>query len=238
MKDHRHHNPQSIMPYAILLFLCLMSTNCSPSYLAPMGVNFSQEYASEKTPCSIKTGTPKGTSRKIVLTFLGLYGNKNCFEALHERLQEQGFECIEASPQSPNKYSIRSNPYAKLDGFYRQKYDTYLGLGPITSQVRATPPCILRGKNGEVVEESDKIVLLGHSQGGLRAVEFWDKFHDQYNIQGIITLATPLQGVAMMKTLSSFKEMYAIAAEQPFCTCKNGFAHCLGFFYSFLLSLV
>ncbi|WP_243518566.1 alpha/beta hydrolase [Candidatus Cardinium sp. cBcalN1] len=38
------------------------------------------------------------------------------------------------------------------------------------------------------------ILLIGHSQGGLRAYKMYDAYNDLLNVKGIITLATPWEG--------------------------------------------
>ena len=43
--------------------------------------------------------------------------------------------------------------------------------------------------------ESHELILLGHSQGGLRGYKFYQEFGEQFDIKGLITMGTPWEGV-------------------------------------------
>ena len=58
----------------------------------------------------------KKNSKKVVITFLGFHGHESCFAGVYKALQEKGFICIEASPQSPGDLSGCSHCCGKCDG--------------------------------------------------------------------------------------------------------------------------
>jgi pimeloyl-ACP methyl ester carboxylesterase len=43
--------------------------------------------------------------------------------------------------------------------------------------------------------DSYELILLGHSQGGLRGYQFYQEFGEQFDIKGLITMGTPWEGV-------------------------------------------
>ena len=47
----------------------------------------------------------------------------------------------------------------------------------------------------EINRESHELILLGHSQGGLRGYKFYQEFGEQFDIKGLITMGTPWEGV-------------------------------------------
>ena len=44
-----------------------------------------------------------------------------------------------------------------------------------------------------------ELILLGHSQGGLRGYQFYQEFGEQFDIKGLITMGTPWEGAPTAK---------------------------------------
>lgn len=48
--------------------------------------------------------------------------------------------------------------------------------------------------------DGDNIVLVGHSQGGLRSISFLEQFNANYNVKGIFTAGTPWGGAHIIQS--------------------------------------
>jgi pimeloyl-ACP methyl ester carboxylesterase len=186
----------------ILLLLCLWGTSCSQH---GGGLQMVGEEEKEASTSNAK--------RKVVVTFLGMHGETSCFSRVNSALSQEDVTCIDASPQAAREHQ---GLCAKLDGYCMQTRNVHLGLGATRKQAEAAEERLRT-----VLGKDDEVVLCAHSQGGLVAVSFWELFHERYNIKGIVTMAAPLQGAAMMEPLSSYSTMKAMAYEQPCCTPKG-----------------
>ncbi|MGI2298874.1 esterase/lipase family protein [Candidatus Cardinium hertigii] len=49
-------------------------------------------------------------------------------------------------------------------------------------------------------------LLIGHSQGGLRAYNMFHQYKDELNVKGIITLATPWEGAPLLDTIETLNQ--------------------------------
>lgn len=54
--------------------------------------------------------------------------------------------------------------------------------------------------NNYGLADDDNIVLVGHSQGGLRSISFLDQFNGLYNVKGIFTAGTPWGGAHIIES--------------------------------------
>ncbi|MGI2257371.1 esterase/lipase family protein [Candidatus Cardinium hertigii] len=53
-------------------------------------------------------------------------------------------------------------------------------------------------------------LLIGHSQGGLRAYSMFDQYKNTLNVKGIITLATPWEGTPILDTIERLNQLDTI----------------------------
>lgn len=145
----------------------------------------------------------KANSEKEVptlVTFLGFLGYTSCMSSIAAEAIKSGYRHIEASPKNPEEYNLFRNFFAKIDAYSMKKSAIHIGLGSISKQASAANISLAK----QLLPQTP-IVLCGHSQGGLIAIEFWRQFAEYYNVKGIITLSCPLQGASILKSLSSHK---------------------------------
>jgi len=161
-------------------------------------------------------------SRQVVVTFLGFHCHESCFENLHDELRNEGYECIEASPQGLNTHGCCAN----VDGCCWYRFRIHLGLGSIERQARTAQRCL----NGQL-RAVDEIILLGHSQGGLIAMKYWERYHKIYNIIGMITITTPWQGVALIESLGSRQRLQQAAKDNDGQSSGCCLSACLACFF-------
>lgn len=55
-------------------------------------------------------------------------------------------------------------------------------------------------KDDHGLVDNDNIVLVGHSQGGLRSISFLEQFNADYNVKGIFTAGTPWGGAHIIQS--------------------------------------
>jgi hypothetical protein len=135
-----------------------------------------------------------------LVTFLGFSGDSSCMSDIAADAINSGYRHIEASPKDPEDYSVFRNFFAKVDAYSMRSKSIHIGLGSIRKQAIAVNVNLSK----QLFPETP-IVLCGHSQGGLIAMEFWRQFSKNYNIKGIITISCPLQGASVLRSLSSRK---------------------------------
>lgn len=138
--------------------------------------------------------------KPTIVTFLGFSGHKNCMSSIANSVRSNGFQHIEASPKHPQDYNFFRNFFAKIDAYNMKDSSMHIGLGSVRSQAIAAEKRLSKKISSQI-----PIVLCGHSQGGLIAIEFWRKFGKNYNIKGIVTITSPLQGASIFKSLASYK---------------------------------
>lgn len=205
-----------------LLFFCII---CLINYkcLLNNGKKISYEsidYKYDESPQGISYNENTNISKeKMIITFLGVNGHESCFEAIHEELEKNGINYLAGSPNMHSEFNVLNNCCAKVDGFYMEKYKTHLGLGALVNQACAAEQRLRSAIIGK------EIILCGHSQGGLVAIEFWKKFNHVYDIKGIITISSPLQGASIIKSLSS-SSLYSIIEDNE-RTCCNTCLSCM-----------
>ncbi len=69
------------------------------------------------------------------------------------------------------------------------------GMGSLTLSIEAQAQMCFQELIKKVEEAATKpIILIGHSQGGMRAYAFLKQYGSQLNIKGLISLATPWEG--------------------------------------------
>jgi len=219
---------QYLLLSSLLLLLCCISTACF-SHATDLEVE-----VDEQGILVVDDPTSERPPRRILLTFLGFHGHEDCFDNLRNALQDginqvrpvQGIECIEASPRTFREHGF-CNVCQSLDACYMQSFNVHLGLGAITRQAQAVSSIL--GSHG--ITDKDEIILLGHSQGGLRGIECWDQLHEEYNIKGIITMSTPLQGVSLISSLGDVEMMHQanLLTESEDCMCCSTycFPYCI-----------
>ncbi len=196
----------------LLLLICLALQACDP-----VGKAQYQTFT-DKQPGSTQEATKPG--RKVFLTFLGFHGHESCFTDIRQALQKEDKEivCTEASPQSPEEFSICCNCCGKLDGHIWEKGlsccginidpEFHLGLGSVTQQARTAEK---RLRQQGLIQQNDEIILLAQSQGVLVLMEFWRLYHKQYNIKGAVALAGPFGGAQIITSLSSRQKLQEAA---------------------------
>ena len=167
------------------------------------------------------TQQPTTPGRKVFLTFLGFHGHESCFEDIREKLQKESKEivCIEASPQSPDEFSVCGNCCGKLDGHIWEKGLSccgisidpkyHLGLGGVTQQAHTAER---RLREQGLLKENDEVILFAQSQGCLVLMEFWRLFKKEYEkrnikIKGAVTLAGAFGGAEIIASLSSRQKL-------------------------------
>ena len=170
-----------------------------------------------------------GRKRKVCVAFSAFSGHENCYKLIGKALEALGFKFFHASPTSPDSYSW-SEVHAKLDGYLRQNCKRHLGLGSIKGQVLAANKALEEMLQKEGGHRSQyQLILLGHCEGGDAAVEFYKEFCEIYNIQGVITITAPLQGLPCTKTVGSpqmLQEALAYDEEKGPYSCCLAWALC------------
>ena len=155
-------------------------------------INFSEEIKKKKL---------QELKKPVVITFLGFMGKKSCFSDIHNLFQNhKNWRILEASPQDPNLYKWWKSPFAKIDAYSMKKKSLHLGLGTSKNQAAS---CFEELK--DKINSETPIILCGHSQGGLIALEFFKKYHSKLNIKGIVSITTPFYGVTIFGNLRKKK---------------------------------
>ena len=219
---------QYLLLSSLLLLLCCISTACL-THTTDLEVE-----ADEQGILVVDDPTSERPPRRVLLTFLGFHGHENCFDnirnALHDGINRegpiQGIECIEASPQTFKGHGC-CNVCQSLDACYMQSFNVHLGLGAITGQARAVASML----DNHGITDRDEIILLGHSQGGLIGIECWDQLREKYNIKGMVTMSTPLQGVSLISSLEDVDLIHQanLLTESEDCMCCSTycFPYCI-----------
>ncbi|WP_419241436.1 lipase/acyltransferase domain-containing protein [Cardinium endosymbiont of Nabis limbatus] len=108
----------------------------------------------------------------LIVLFHGLGSDAACFSMLKQRL-ERSFPDVDVIALS----SVKENNNTFLLSIKEQASQCFQDLLKETDNLRNRPT-----------------LLIGHSQGGLRAYKMLDLYRNELNIKGIITLATPWEG--------------------------------------------
>ena len=166
--------------------------------------------------------------KKVVITFLGYTGEEEIFSEARKALEKIGATCIEASPQDPELfpgfmgYSFLSFNHTPTEAEKFSKEKEHGGKDSINTQARAAKKQVNALLRQEGIDSANaELILVGHSQGGLVAAKFWDLFGKKdnqpqgYNIKGIVTIAAPLQGVALLQAYSSLWHQYKTSKSFP-----------------------
>lgn len=185
---------------ATVLWCCITLASCAtPTHLSrytPPAIKSLWEVLDRSAACSstCTIDVPKAASgRKVVLIFAGLFGHKNSCRILGEHLTQKGYHCIFLSHQPLCNWSY----YGILDDISLAISGKRLGWGSVASQAQQADER-LHGTIGR----QDEVYLLGHSQGGLVGIDFWDKYHKKYNIKGMAVLSAPLRGALALRNLA------------------------------------
>lgn len=72
-------------------------------------------------------------------------------------------------------------------------------------------------------KDNYKLILLGHSQGGLRGYKFYQEFGAQFDIKGLITLSTPWEGAATAKITKETINAYLNSFVVYYCLKGGGY---------------
>jgi pimeloyl-ACP methyl ester carboxylesterase len=62
-----------------------------------------------------------------------------------------------------------------------------------------------------------ELILLGHSQGGLRGYQFYQEFGEQFDIKGLITMGTPWEGAPTAKITKETTNAYLNSLVVHYC---------------------
>jgi len=208
--------------YITALFVSTLIMRCGGLGAQRLGTPAGQECLEEQQEDRRYGATAERPPRKIVLAFLGFVGHKNCLRDIQAAFERIDIEFISASPEDPRLHS-RWECCAQLDACTMQCCERHLGLGSIQSQVRAAQAILQH----ERITDKDQVTLLGHSQGGLSAVEFYRQLGERYSIKGIVTMTAPLQGVELIASLRSCETMCAaISMASSEDSCQRTIAYC------------
>lgn len=139
-------------------------------------------------------------SRPILVTFLGFMGHKNCMSDIAKVARFNNFRTLEASPFDTKRHSFYKDLFALIDAYAMKNYNYHIGLGSVESQTKAAYKNFFK-----ILKQGNPLVLCGHSQGGMIAINFYNRYKNVFNIKGIITLSTPLNGVTLYSAIGSRK---------------------------------
>lgn len=147
---------------------------------------------------------------QVVVTFLGFASNNRHFKGINDTLAKAGYTCLEASPQL---FSVHKSSFsAHIDITFWKLLGSHIGLSSVKRQAQeARKQVDYALKQQGINPENAEIILLGHSQGGVIVSMFWELFREQYNFRGLITMASPLQGVELLDALCSYEKQWQVA---------------------------
>ena len=152
----------------LISFLCLLIVGILIyATLHAVGV-FNTRQGSDSGIAMQKNNLP--TKKKAIILLHGLWATGACFQKTKQQLQARLPEDIEiiVLTESENTSLSITQQAARLK-------DTLLAKG--------------------INKESYELILLGHSQGGLRGYQFYQEFGEQFDIKGLITMGTPWEGI-------------------------------------------
>lgn len=162
----------------------------------------------------------------IVVTFLGFMGHICCMNSIRDILSKNKIKTIEASVDNPDNFNFFFEFYSKIDGYSMYKNSVHLGLGKVKNQVSSIFK-IIKDK----IDKKIPIILCGHSQGGLLAFEFYKKYHDFFNIKGIICMSAPINGVTFLENLQNAKLLKNIFSKEKSFFKRNILPYTISKFY-------
>ena len=156
--------------------------------------------------------------KQVVITFLGLTSYTDSLDRIRKKLRRQGYICLEASPRDTSLYSFSSSEASGfVESNLHKSLGMHIGITSIKEQAKAAEKQVKELIKQENIDpQKDEIILLGHSQGGVIATMFWSLFREAYNLKGLVTVASPLQGVELIPALRSLGRQQEVAKEANF----------------------
>ncbi|CDG49963.1 esterase/lipase family protein [Cardinium endosymbiont of Bemisia tabaci] len=137
---------------------------------------------SNRLPQNGSTNSHQDHTRPLIVLFHGLGADASSFSMLKKQL-EQTFP-------SASVVALTSIPKEKT-ALYSIKEQGNKCFTDLSDSINLQRPTL----------------LIGHSQGGLRAYNMFDQYKDKLNVKGIITLATPWEGAPILDTIDRLNQL-------------------------------
>ena len=132
------------------------------------------------------------TKKKAVTLLHGLWSQASCFQEARQKLAANLPKDVEIISLTEHETSSQS----------------------IAQQAaRLREALIVRSMDRANYE----LILLGHSQGGLRGYQFYQKFGKQFDIKGLVTMGTPWEGAPMAEITKKTTNAYLNNAVVHYC---------------------
>ena len=122
-------------------------------------------------------------NKPLIVLFHGLGGNVSSFKILQEALEHE----------------FGKGSVVALDYITQEQTVLYT----IKEQ---SNKCFNKLSEEKLDLQNRPTLLIGHSQGGLRAYKMFHAYKDNLNVKGIITLATPWEGAPVLDTIERLNQ--------------------------------
>ncbi len=140
-------------------------------FLSITGFNCARLSGGTLTDSNSNLNLKQDKGNPVIALFHGLGSKSSCFNSLKENLEQAFPDALVIALTSVEDYNTA------LFSIKEQGNSTFKELLEKIPDVCNRPT-----------------LLIGHSQGGLRAYKMYDAYNDLLNVKGIITLATPWEG--------------------------------------------
>lgn len=135
---------------------------------------------------------PKLSKKKAIVLLHAMWPERNCFQQTVQKLRKELPENIEIFSPEERETSGRS----------------------ITQQAERLSSMLLAKGMGK---DSYDIILIGHSQGGLRGYELCKALGEHFSVKGLITIGTPWEGAPAAAITKESVSTYLDGPVMHFC---------------------